>query len=151
VRSLARILQRDLLETWLPLLTPGALGTEHNLRVLPLLAVALSDEVVNEQCAFVLPFELVLCKIADCIKGLLLDALEDLIFGLVILANGLDDLRGVGFPPSLKLLERAHIELLLLDSCDDLAVEKDHLPLVLVEALREVLEPALSQVLNVLG
>ena len=119
--------------------------------MLPLLTKPLPYEVVNQEGSFVLPLKLILSEVADGVESLFLDALQDLVLGLVILVDSVDDLDRVGLPPVLVKLESAHIELLLLDGRDDFAVEEDDLPFVLMEPLWEVFEAALSQVLHVLG
>ena len=118
--------------------------------MLSLLTVALPDEVVNQESALVLSLEFVLSQAPDSVQSLFLDALQDLILGLIVLVDSVDDLDRVGLSAILVLLESAHIELLLLDCRDDLAMEEHHFPLVLVEALREVLKATFTQVLHVL-
>ena len=57
-----------------------------------LLAVSLADEVVNQESILILPLELLLTEVTDGFQGLLLNALEDLILGLLVLVDRLEDL-----------------------------------------------------------
>ena len=112
--------------------------------------VAISDEIVDEQRVFVLPFELNLAQTADCIKSLTLYLLQDLVLCLFILADRLAISLRISFPPAVELLENLVVKLLSNDLRDDPIVEECDLPIVLVESFREILKVALLQVHDVL-
>ena len=69
--------------------------------MLSLLAKPLPDKVVDQKSTFVLSLKLILSQIANGVESLFLDALQDLIFGLIILVDRINDLDWVGLPSTL--------------------------------------------------
>ena len=93
--TLSCVLHSHLLEKWILLLSPCTFWSKHRIQMAPLLRMALSDKVIDQESTFVLPLELLLTQASNCIKCLLLYAFEDLIFCLFILAYRLNYLHRV--------------------------------------------------------
>ena len=92
MRAFTSVLKAHLLEARIETLTPGTLRAKHLLQMLTLLRVALSKEIVNQKCVFVLALKLQFRQATNCIKRLLLHSLQNLILGLIVLAHALNAL-----------------------------------------------------------